>query len=40
MVGTWLQMTLRSSTGERLDARYPKNSRTDHKRILSHRWDS
>jgi hypothetical protein len=27
------------STGERLDARYP-NSRTGHKRILSHRWGS
>jgi hypothetical protein len=27
------------STGERLEARYP-GSRTGHKRILSHRWDS
>jgi hypothetical protein len=28
------------STGKRLEARYPGVSRTDHKRILSHRWDS
>ena len=39
MVGTWLQMTLRSPLVSVWEARYP-GSRTGHKRILSHRWGS